>query len=92
LIFSQNLGYRSCVTLFICVIITPAAFVRLKSIGLPKDCCTEFSEKICGFIDQEISRQPPYIFHDIFIIGAVLRHAVRHLVVTGQKKGNPNNF
>jgi phenylpyruvate tautomerase len=32
----------------------PAAFVRLKSIGLAKDLCAEFSEKICGFIEQEL--------------------------------------
>jgi hypothetical protein len=32
----------------------PAAFVRLKSIGLPRDRCPEFSEKICGFIHQEL--------------------------------------
>jgi phenylpyruvate tautomerase PptA (4-oxalocrotonate tautomerase family) len=32
----------------------PAAFIRLKSIGLSKDRCVEFSEKICDFIDQEL--------------------------------------
>lgn len=29
----------------------PAAFVRLKSIGLPEDSCGEFSEKICKFVE-----------------------------------------
>jgi hypothetical protein len=32
----------------------PAAFVRLKSIGLPKERCTAFSEKICGFVEKEL--------------------------------------
>ena len=30
----------------------PTAFVRLKSIGLPKERCTEYSEKICGFVER----------------------------------------
>ena len=32
----------------------PAAFVRIKAIGLDKDRCNEYSEKICGFLEQEL--------------------------------------
>jgi len=42
----------------------PAAFVRLKSIGLPRDRCTELSEKICGFIYQELGVPINRIFID----------------------------
>lgn len=42
----------------------PAAFVRLKSIGLPKDRCTELSEKICNFIEQELGIPKNRIFID----------------------------
>ena len=42
----------------------PAAFVRLKSIGLPKERCTEFSEKICGFVEQELEVPPTRVFID----------------------------
>jgi phenylpyruvate tautomerase len=42
----------------------PAAFVRLKSIGLAKDRCTEFSEKICGFILQELGIPKDRVFID----------------------------
>jgi phenylpyruvate tautomerase len=42
----------------------PAAFVRLKNIGLPKDRCTELSEKICGFIDQELGVPKDRVFID----------------------------
>ena len=42
----------------------PVAFVRLKSIGLPKDHCSEFSEKICDFIDQELRVPKDRIFID----------------------------
>jgi phenylpyruvate tautomerase PptA (4-oxalocrotonate tautomerase family) len=42
----------------------PAAFVRLKSIGFPKDRCSEFSEKICGFIAQELGVPQDRIFID----------------------------
>ena len=40
----------------------PSAFVRLKSIGLPKDRCTELSEKICRFIGQELQVPKDRIF------------------------------
>ena len=42
----------------------PAAFVRLKSIGLPKERCSEFSEKICGFVEQELEVPPNRVFID----------------------------
>jgi phenylpyruvate tautomerase len=42
----------------------PAAFVRLKSIGLPRDRCTLFSEKICSFIEQELGVPQNRIFID----------------------------
>lgn len=42
----------------------PAAFVRLKSIGLPEDRCTAFSEKICDFIEQELSIPKDRVFID----------------------------
>jgi len=42
----------------------PAAFVRLKSIGLPKERCTEFSEKICDFVEQELEVPPNRVFID----------------------------
>jgi hypothetical protein len=42
----------------------PAAFVRLKSIGLPKENCTEYSEKICGFVERELEVAPDRVFID----------------------------
>mgnify|MGYP001817400713 FL=1 len=42
----------------------PAAFVRLKSIGLPKGRNTDFSEKICGFVEQELKVPPNRVFID----------------------------
>ena len=42
----------------------PAAFVRLKSIGLPNDRCGLFSEKICGFIDRELGVSKERVFID----------------------------
>jgi phenylpyruvate tautomerase len=42
----------------------PAAFARLKSIGLPKDRCAGFSEKICSFIDQELGVSQNRVFID----------------------------
>ncbi len=46
----------------------PAAFVQLSSIGLPADRCTEYSEKLCALIEQEldIPRNRIYIdFRDL---------------------------
>ena len=42
----------------------PAAFVRLKSIGLPKELSSNFSEKICGFVQQELKVPPNRVFID----------------------------
>ena len=42
----------------------PAAFVRLKSIGLPKERCTEISEKICGLVERELGVAPNRVFID----------------------------
>jgi phenylpyruvate tautomerase PptA (4-oxalocrotonate tautomerase family) len=42
----------------------PAAFVRLKSIGLSKERCPEFCEKICGFVEQELKVLPNRVFID----------------------------
>ena len=42
----------------------PAVFVRLKSIGLPKENCPEYSEKICGFVEQELEVPPERVFID----------------------------
>lgn len=38
------------------------AFVQLKSIGLPKERCTEFSEKICNLLDSELGIPKDRIF------------------------------
>ncbi len=32
----------------------PAAFVRIKALGLDKGRCPEFSGKVCGFLEKEI--------------------------------------
>ena len=42
----------------------PAAFVRLKSIGLPVDRCPELSEKICSLIEQELGVPRDRVFID----------------------------
>ena len=42
----------------------PAAFVRLKSIGLPQDRCPELSEKICRLIEQEFGVPQDRVFVD----------------------------
>jgi phenylpyruvate tautomerase PptA (4-oxalocrotonate tautomerase family) len=42
----------------------PAAFVRLKSIGLPTDRCAALSEKICAFIGQELGVSKDRVFID----------------------------
>lgn len=31
----------------------PAAFVQVKSLGLERDRCSEFSEKVCSFLEEE---------------------------------------
>ncbi len=42
----------------------PTAFAGLKSIGLATDRCPELSEKICGFIEQELGVSKGRIFID----------------------------
>ena len=42
----------------------PAAFVRLKSIGLPVDRCPELSKKICNLVEQEIGVPKDRVFID----------------------------
>jgi phenylpyruvate tautomerase len=42
----------------------PAAFVRLKSIGLPRDRCPELSAKICNLIEQELAVPKDRVFID----------------------------
>ncbi len=42
----------------------PAAFVRLKSIGLSRDRCPVYSEKICRFIEQELNVPKDRVFID----------------------------
>ena len=46
----------------------PTAFVRLKSIGLPKDRCSEFSGHICSFIEEEMDIPEDRIFVDFEVI------------------------
>lgn len=42
----------------------PAAIIQLKSIGLPVDRCSEFSEKICDFIQGEFGIPKDRVFID----------------------------
>jgi len=42
----------------------PAAFARLKSIGLPKERCRSFSEKLCAFIERELGVPKDRVFID----------------------------
>jgi phenylpyruvate tautomerase PptA (4-oxalocrotonate tautomerase family) len=42
----------------------PVAFVRVKSIGLPKERCAQLSEKICGLIEQELHVPKNRVFID----------------------------
>jgi len=42
----------------------PAAFVRLKSIGLSQDRCPEMSEKICRLIEQDLGVPQDRVFID----------------------------
>jgi phenylpyruvate tautomerase PptA (4-oxalocrotonate tautomerase family) len=42
----------------------PAAFVRLESIGLPRDRCTELSDKICSYIAEELGVPKERVFID----------------------------
>lgn len=42
----------------------PAAFVQLKSIGLPVEKCAGYSKEICRFLGDEFDIQPDRIFID----------------------------
>jgi phenylpyruvate tautomerase len=42
----------------------PAAFVRLKSIGLPRQRCGELAEAICAFVDRELGVPKERVFID----------------------------
>ena len=42
----------------------PTAMVQLYSIGLPRERCAEFSEKICAFVEQELGVSRERIFID----------------------------
>jgi phenylpyruvate tautomerase PptA (4-oxalocrotonate tautomerase family) len=42
----------------------PAAFVRLKSIGLPRQRCGELAEAICAFVDRELGVPKDRVFID----------------------------
>lgn len=42
----------------------PAAFVTLKSIGLPANRTTEFSAAICGFLEKELGIPPNRVYID----------------------------
>ena len=46
----------------------PAAFVRLKSIGLSRERCTEFSEKICSYVEKELKVPPDRVFIDFKVL------------------------
>ena len=40
----------------------PAVYLELKSIGLPKERASAFSEKICGFVEQELEIHSNRVF------------------------------
>ena len=42
----------------------PAAFVRLKSIGLPMERCPDLSQKICNLVELELGIPKDRIFID----------------------------
>lgn len=48
----------------------PAAFVQIKAVSLEKDKCSEFSKKVCEFIDSEISIPKNRIFIEFIDIDA----------------------
>lgn len=49
----------------------PAALVTLDSIGLPQDRTVEFSERICAFLEAELSVPPDRIY---IAFGDIERH------------------
>ncbi len=40
------------------------AYIELKSIGLPKDKCSDFSKEICEFIEFELGISPDRVYID----------------------------
>ncbi len=42
--------------------VDPAAYLELKSIGLPKGRCKEFSKALCGFLESELGINPGRIY------------------------------
>lgn len=42
----------------------PAAFVQLKSIGLPREKCEAYSKSICEFIESTLDISPDRIYID----------------------------
>ena len=43
----------------------PAAFVELKSVGLPEDQCSALAGKISGFVQTELAIEPNRVFIDL---------------------------
>lgn len=44
--------------------IKPAAYIELKSIGLPREKCPMYAEKICEFMESELAIPPDRIYID----------------------------
>lgn len=44
--------------------IGPLAYVTVKSIGLPKERCAEYSSAICGFLEKELSIPADRVYVD----------------------------
>ncbi len=44
----------------------PVAFIKLKSIGLPTDKCSELSKNICEFVESEFGISSDRIFIDFY--------------------------
>lgn len=42
----------------------PSAYIELKSIGLPADKCSDFSDKVCCFIESELNIPSDRIYID----------------------------
>ena len=40
----------------------PTAFVQIKTVGLEKEKCPEYSKKVCDFLEQEISVPKDRVF------------------------------
>jgi len=44
--------------------VEPVAYVEIKSIGLPEDKCSEFSEALCNFVESELDVAADRIYID----------------------------